>query len=1840
MALPYRRLHLLALLALLAALAVPAAPARALTFTVSNTNDSGAGSLREAITGANSNPGPDTITFAVPDGTNFWTIRPLTPLPDLTDDGTTLEGPAPISGWPHPRVVIDGALLPAPTSFATRNNGLTILSSNNIVRRLALINFNGGTFETSGAGVAILAATGSSSRFTANGNRVEGCYIGVGVDPAGGTPGAYAAPNLYAGVMIRGASNNIIGSNGDGSGDAAERNVIAGNASGSTAKANVFVGSLGIFGISDVIATGNVVRGNYIGTNANGNQTIGGGNRNSGVQIEDLTSGTDLVGNVISGHTGGTTNQAGVSLIGGGSVSRGTGARIRGNIIGLGADGQATTLVPNFLGIRINLANDTTIGGASAADRNIITGNGRQGGSNSTTIDPAAIYIDMTERLPVTVEGNVIGLDIDGDALPVNSSNLPTGNLGSGINTFIGASTNPAASLTIRSNVISGNNRNGIRLNTTGGSSGHVITSNLIGTDAGGSGSSAALTNGSAGIRVERSSNTTVSANIVAVGATQPAISVKPSGTGSTPFTATVVQNNRVGINAADAALRTSRAGTGILVDRADGSTNQANTSGNTISGNRIGGVQDGIAITNNATGNNTVRANRIGLGATFSERGVGRYGIYLAVTSGNTIGGAAPTDGNQITDAGSHGILVAVGASNNTVANNDSRDNTGDGVRVDGATGVVIDRTTTRNNAGSGIGLSANGNNTMPPPTFPGGNGAFSFSPQPQVTVSVDATRCASGCTVQIFTSPTNDAAEAGEGPRFLAENTSVTSSATIPVPACDRFLTATARQNSTGDTSPFQTAVVDTVTGCGAANIELSQGVRIAPGFTGSGPVPPGSTVIYEYTVTNVSGVPADVTVAIDRTGGQNWSSDPSRTTFQVAVGTPQKFTVTVNVPANAPGGTRDQFSLTVTGGAQPRSVTTETIVAQSFGVDIEPPRSATYTTAPTSVTFEHTITNTGNGQDTITLSAVANPAAGVTFGFEPSASCPNLAAGASCTRIVRVNIPAGAVPSYTITVTATSSGGATDQVVDTAVSNAAAPLIAPRGSIRDAFPGDTVTFNHTVQNVGTQAGTFTPAAAVVSPTPPPAGWQTTINPSAPFPLAQGATTTLDLTSVVPGYPTAPISGTIVRTQLSVTSQDGLSDSVEDAVRVRLLPRFSLGAASPATVNAPPGGTVTFVHRLTNESNGDDSYVLTISPSADLENLSVSPGTTLFVPRGQFVDITIQARVRDFTTPGPQTIQISAQTVSTPQVTPAPTQTDTITVDAVAGVRISPAQRQAVGSVPALVNFTHVITNVGNVAGTFTVTPAFESPSPGWSLGTVVQDPAGCLTNLPSRGTCRVTVAVNVPADPLPENRAYPVRITVATGAASASVVDNVDIGPIARLAFAPDRSGATGPDTPVEYTHTLTNTGNITATFTLNVASLPSGWPAPQITPSVVTNLPPGQARAISVRITPPPNLAAGGSYPVVVSAQSSVAPNPTASVTDTTTILAADGARFTPPALVRAIFPTPGRSATARYDLTLANSGNTTISYTLRLDPATLGGWTGIVTPTRTLVLPPNITQTVPVSVTITAPAGSSGVRAARLEARNGLTNGPVLATAILTATANSQLSELLTPPVNRRSTLPGTTLVYTHTLKNILGESDTFRITYIAPFGWETTVEPSTVTLAAGATQAVNVAIRVPSNVLSGTLDITTLTVTSLTDPSVTASAEERTTVTQSVGSSLSPRFVRRAVQGEVIELRQTLVNAGNAPDSFTLSATSTLGWPVTITPASTSLTAFGLDPFITVRVTVPASASSGATDRVIVRATSRSDPRSVSEIDHLIVLPPPEPTVVEQLVYLPLIGRP
>jgi uncharacterized repeat protein (TIGR01451 family) len=189
--------------------------ANALTFTVTNTANSGAGSLRDALAASNSNIGStNTIQFNIP-GSGPFVITPLTPLPTITVpvviDGTSQPGYV-----DHPVVALTANSLPG--------NGFVINGGGSTIRGLAIGGFNG---------PAIFLVAGS-------GNVVEGNYLGTD------STGTVAKGNS-SGVAIQSSSSNRIGGTLPG-----QANLIANNAVG------VAINS------TNPPSTGNSIRGNSI----------------------------------------------------------------------------------------------------------------------------------------------------------------------------------------------------------------------------------------------------------------------------------------------------------------------------------------------------------------------------------------------------------------------------------------------------------------------------------------------------------------------------------------------------------------------------------------------------------------------------------------------------------------------------------------------------------------------------------------------------------------------------------------------------------------------------------------------------------------------------------------------------------------------------------------------------------------------------------------------------------------------------------------------------------------------------------------------------------------------------------------------------------------------------------------------------------------------------------------------------------------------------------------------------------------------------------------------------------------------------------------------------------------------------------------------------------------------------------------------------------------------------------------------------------------------------------------------------------------------------------------
>ena len=331
------------------------------TYTVTNTNDTGAGSLRDALAQANASVGvADIIAFSI--GSGAQTIALGSTL--------TISDQVTINGWSQtgfagtPLIRIDGSLAGfdglamTGTSDGSVIQGLVITRfRDGIITQAGAdnITIKGNWIGTTGTGTgnagrntddgldltgdnAIIGGTGANDRNVITNNADEGItsvaaglvikgnYIGV--DPDGATGGG----NVDVGIALFTGTGNTIGGV-----TAAERNVISMNNEG-----------------IEINSSNNVIQGNYIGTDAGG--TLNRGNRiGNGVQVQGGST-----GNTIGGSALGAGNLIAYSASNGVDIVNGSANAVLGNTI------HSNTLLGINLGTAGVTANDAGDGDSGA----------------------------------------------------------------------------------------------------------------------------------------------------------------------------------------------------------------------------------------------------------------------------------------------------------------------------------------------------------------------------------------------------------------------------------------------------------------------------------------------------------------------------------------------------------------------------------------------------------------------------------------------------------------------------------------------------------------------------------------------------------------------------------------------------------------------------------------------------------------------------------------------------------------------------------------------------------------------------------------------------------------------------------------------------------------------------------------------------------------------------------------------------------------------------------------------------------------------------------------------------------------------------------------------------------------------------------------------------------------------------------------------------------------------------------------------------------------------------------------------------------------------------------
>jgi hypothetical protein len=520
-----------------------------------------------------------------------------------------------------------------------------------------------GIFLLGSSAIPINGVTSNTTPSTISGNTIDSNVIagnnqdGIQVFGTGATdnafthnaiglsPGGTRIPNGSDGVLLNDAGpSNVVGGIGQG-------NVISGNNQAGIEIAN-----------SPDATSGTEVEGNLIGTDSSGRDPVGNGSYgvlvygSSANTIGGATSAPGSgPGNVISGNS-----QAGILIVNPGGVQ--TYARynmVLGNLVGTNAAGTAG-LGNGSDGIEIENASDNQIGGASAADRNVIS---RNAGNGVLIVQYPNLFAADNQ-----VSGNEIGTDATGTA--------GLGNLGSGVelidgsaNTIGGISggaTLPNTQVPAGGgpgNLISGNSQWGVLIQITGASAGQpqsAIQGNIIGLDAS---ESFAIGNGLGGIFVDNVTTLPLGQTIggsaagagnIITGNANVGIQLG-GGSGAND----IVQGNLIGLNAAGQVINlvggVTGNGTGILASNSPddliGGTSPADR--NVISGND----QSGVELFNVLSTGDLVLGNFIGTDPTGNDFPAGSteanplqsVGVLIVGASGDTVGQAASGAGNLI---------------------------------------------------------------------------------------------------------------------------------------------------------------------------------------------------------------------------------------------------------------------------------------------------------------------------------------------------------------------------------------------------------------------------------------------------------------------------------------------------------------------------------------------------------------------------------------------------------------------------------------------------------------------------------------------------------------------------------------------------------------------------------------------------------------------------------------------------------------------------------------------------------------------------------------------------------------------------------------------------------------------------------------------------------------------------------------------------------------------------------------------------------------------------------------------------------------------------------------
>jgi len=290
----------------------------------------------------------------------------------------------------------------------------------------------------------------------------------------------------------------------------------------------------------------------------------------------------------------------------------------------------------------------------------------------------------------------------------------------------------------------------------------------------------------------------------------------------------------------------------------------------------------------------------------------------------------------------------------------------------------------------------------------------------------------------------------------------------------------------------------------------------------------------------------------------------------------------------------------------------------------------------------------------------------------------------------------------------------------------------------------------------------------------------------------------------------------------------------------------------------------------------------------------------------------------------------------------------------------------------------------------------------------------------------------------------------------------------------------------------------------------------------------------------------------------------------------------------------------------YIVTVKNVGNVADSYILVAWDN--GGWLGPWTQ-ELIDVPPGENRTKPLNVTI--PDNAVPCTRDNIVVRaTSKTDNRVSAEDSAIAHAVAFLRKVrvsLTPTY--KENVPGATLNYTVVVANEGEVADNYALKASDNANWGSTVTPSSLTIAPGASDNAALSIVIPENAWAYEEAAIAVTATSTENAEVSASdtGVAKTSVIRGVDVSISPSE-NEALPGENLTYAVTITNTGNVEDSYDITVGDTASWPIEFGLVWVKLAPYGSAVVWNLKVTVPENAVPGTPDNITVTAISENDP--------------------------------